>query len=31
VLFAPYNEEDGRECNYYERRVIAKEDNGGDG
>jgi hypothetical protein len=31
VLFAPYNEEDGRECNYYERRAIAEEDDGGDG
>jgi hypothetical protein len=31
VLFAPYNEEDGRECNYYERRAIAKEDDRGDG
>ncbi len=31
VLFAPYNKEDGRECTYYERRAIAKEDYGGDG
>ncbi len=31
VLFAPYNEEDGRECTYYERRAIAEEDDGGDG
>jgi hypothetical protein len=31
VLFAPYNEEDGRECTYYERRAIAEEDSGGDG
>ncbi len=31
VLFAPYNEEDGRECTYYKRSVIAKEDDGGDG
>ncbi len=31
VLFAPYNKEDGRECTYYERRAIAKEDNRGDG
>jgi hypothetical protein len=31
VLFAPYNEEDGRECTYYKRRAIAKEDDGGDG
>ncbi len=31
MLFAPYNAEDGRECTYYERRAIAKEDNGGDG
>ncbi len=31
VLFAPYNKEDGRECTYYERRAIAKEDDGGDG
>ncbi len=31
VLFAPYNEEDGRECTYYEMRVIAEEDDGGDG
>ncbi len=31
VLFAPYNEEDGRECTNYERSAIAKEDNGGDG
>jgi hypothetical protein len=30
-LFAPHNEEDGRECTYYERRAIAKEDNGDDG
>ncbi len=31
VLFAPYNGEDCRECTYYERRAIAKEDDGGDG
>ncbi len=31
VLFAPYNEEDGRECTYYERRAIAEEDDRGDG
>ncbi len=31
VRFAPYNEEDGRECTYYERRVISEEDDGGDG
>ncbi len=31
VLFAPYNEEDGRECTYYKRRAITEEDNGGDG
>jgi hypothetical protein len=31
VLFTPYNEEDGRECTYYERRAIAKEDDGGNG
>ncbi len=31
MLFAPYNEEDGRECTYYERSAIAEEDNGGDG
>ncbi len=31
MLFAPYSEEDGRECTYYERRAIAEEDNGGDG
>ncbi len=31
VLFAPYNKEDCRECTYYERSAIAKEDNGGDG
>ncbi len=31
VLFAPYNKEDGRECTYYERSVIAEEDDGGDG
>jgi hypothetical protein len=31
VLFAGYNKEDGRECTYYERRAIAKEDNGGNG
>ncbi len=31
VLFAPYNEEDGRECTYYERSAIAEEDDGGDG
>ncbi len=31
MLFAPYNEEDGRECTYYERRAIAEEDNGGNG
>ncbi len=30
VLFAPYNKEDGRECTYYERRAIAKEDDGGE-
>ncbi len=30
VSFAPYNKEDGRECTYYERRAISKEDNGGD-
>ncbi len=30
MLFAPYNEEDGRECTYYERRAIAEEDYGGD-
>ncbi len=30
VLFAPYNEEDGRECIHYERRAIAEEDDGGD-
>jgi hypothetical protein len=29
VLFTPYNKEDGRACTYYERRAIAKEDNGG--
>ena len=29
VLFTPYNEEDGRACTYYERRAIAKEDDGG--
>ncbi len=28
VLFAPYNDEDGRECTYYERRAIAKETTG---
>jgi hypothetical protein len=31
VLFAPYIKEDGRECTYYERSAIAKEDDGGDG
>ncbi len=31
VLFASYNEEDGREFTYYERRAIAEEDDGGDG
>jgi hypothetical protein len=31
VLFALYNKEDGRECTYYERRAIAKEDDGCDG
>jgi hypothetical protein len=31
VLFAPYNEEDGRECTYYEKSAIAEEDDGGDG
>ncbi len=31
MLFAPYNEEDGRECTYYERRAIAEENNGGNG
>ncbi len=31
VLFAPYNKEDGRRCTYYERRAIAKDDDGGDG
>ncbi len=32
VFFAPYNEEDGRECTYYERKAIAEEeDDGGDG
>ncbi len=31
MLFTPYNEEDGRECTYYERRAIAEEDDGGDG
>ncbi len=31
VLFAPYNKEDGRECTYYKRRLIAEEDDRGDG
>ncbi len=31
VLFAPYNEEDDRECTYYKRSAIAEEDDGGDG
>jgi hypothetical protein len=31
MLFAPYNKEDGRECTYYKRSVIAEEDDGGDG
>jgi len=31
MLFAPYNKEDGRECTYYKRRAIAKEDDRGDG
>ncbi len=31
VLFTPYNEEDCRECTYYERSVIAKEEDGGNG
>jgi hypothetical protein len=29
VLFAPYNEEDGRECTYYKRSAIANEDGRG--
>ncbi len=31
VLFAPYNKEDGRECTYYKRNAIAKEDDRGNG
>jgi hypothetical protein len=31
MLFAPYNKEDSRECTYYERRAIAKEEDGGNG
>jgi hypothetical protein len=31
VLFVPYNKEDGRECTYYGRSAIAKEDNRGGG
>jgi hypothetical protein len=31
VLFAPYKEEDGRECTYYERSAIAEEYNGVNG
>ncbi len=31
VFFAPYNEEDGRECTYYEGRAIAEKDDGGNG
>ncbi len=31
VLFAPYNEEDGRECTYYKRSGITEEDDGGNG
>jgi hypothetical protein len=31
VLFAPYNEGDGRECTYYKRRAIVEEDNRGNG
>ena len=31
VLFPPYDEDDGRDCTYYERRAIAEEDDGGDG
>jgi cysteamine dioxygenase len=30
VLFPPYDEDDGRECMYYESRAIAKEEDGGD-
>jgi hypothetical protein len=31
MLFHPHDEDDGRECPHYERRMIAKKDNGGDG
>jgi hypothetical protein len=31
MLFAPYNEEDGRECTYYKRSAIAEENDGGNG
>ncbi len=31
VLFPLYNKKEGRECTYYERRPIAKEDDGGAG
>jgi hypothetical protein len=27
MLFPLYNKDDGRECTYYKRRVVAKEDN----
>jgi hypothetical protein len=30
VLFAPYDEDDGRECTYYVRKAIAEKDDGGD-
>ena len=29
ILFPPYNKDNGRECTYYKRRVVAKEDNSG--
>jgi hypothetical protein len=31
VLLTQYDKDDGTECTYYERRVIAEEDDGGDG
>jgi hypothetical protein len=31
VLFAPYNEDNCRECTNYERRAITEEDGKGDG
>jgi hypothetical protein len=31
VLFSPYNKENGREFTYNQRRVIAKDEDGGNG